>query len=121
VLTAGIINRKGRQHANTLAANAQAFEEASGKQCKYKVVPRRGGDATAVWAATETAEKVTACESICMQFSGSPASFAPGGRGSTPGPTVRCAFSAERTSIRQPCTSFGLNGEGVSGGKCGRR
>lgn len=42
----------------------QAFEEASGKQCKYKVAPRRGGDATAVWAATETAEKVcpTCCE-----------------------------------------------------------
>jgi UDP-glucose 4-epimerase len=36
----------------------KAFEDASGKKCKYKVVPRRGGDATAVWAATETAEKV---------------------------------------------------------------
>ena len=39
----------------------QAFEEASGKKCRYKVAPRRGGDATAVWAATETAEKVSAC------------------------------------------------------------
>jgi UDP-glucose 4-epimerase len=39
----------------------QAFEEASGKKCRYKVAPRRGGDATAVWAATETAEKVGSC------------------------------------------------------------
>jgi hypothetical protein len=42
-------------HATT---SAQAFEEASGRKCKYKIAPRRGGDATAVWAATETAEKV---------------------------------------------------------------
>lgn len=42
-------------HATT---PAQAFEEASGRKCKYKIAPRRGGDATAVWAATETAEKV---------------------------------------------------------------
>ena len=35
----------------------QAFEAASGKEVKYKLVPRRGGDSVAVWAATETAEK----------------------------------------------------------------
>ena len=36
----------------------QAFEEASGKEVKYQIKPRRPGDAAAVWAATETAEKV---------------------------------------------------------------
>ena len=35
----------------------QAFETASGKDVKYKLVPRREGDSVAVWAATETAEK----------------------------------------------------------------
>ena len=35
----------------------QAFEEASGKTVKYKLVPRRQGDSVAVWAATETAEQ----------------------------------------------------------------
>jgi UDP-glucose 4-epimerase len=44
-----------------LATCVQAFEEASGKKCRYKIVPRRGGDATAVWAATETAAKVGSC------------------------------------------------------------
>ena len=38
-------------------AYLQAFEKASGKECKHKLVPRRGGDAQAVWAATEVAEK----------------------------------------------------------------
>ena len=36
----------------------QAFEEASGREVKYNIKPRRPGDAAAVWAATETAEKV---------------------------------------------------------------
>lgn len=36
----------------------QAFEEASGRKVKCEVKPRRPGDAAAVWAATETAEKV---------------------------------------------------------------
>ena len=36
----------------------QAFEEASGRKVKYEIKPRRPGDAAAVWAATETAEKV---------------------------------------------------------------
>ena len=35
----------------------QAFENASGKEVKIKMAPRRGGDSVAVWAATETAEK----------------------------------------------------------------
>ena len=35
----------------------QAFEKASGKEVKYKLADRRGGDTEAVWAATETAEK----------------------------------------------------------------
>ncbi len=35
----------------------QAFEKASGKKVNHKIVPRRGGDSTAVYAATETAEK----------------------------------------------------------------
>lgn len=37
--------------------NAQAFEEASGLKVKTKLVGRRPGDAAAVWAATETAER----------------------------------------------------------------
>lgn len=37
---------------------AQAFDKASGKKCNYKVVPRRAGDAGAVWGATEKAERV---------------------------------------------------------------
>ena len=40
-----------------LLAHAQAFEQASGKEVKYKLVDRRAGDSVAVWAATETAEK----------------------------------------------------------------
>ena len=40
------------------ALNVQAFEEASGRRVKYEIKPRRPGDAAAVWAATETAEKV---------------------------------------------------------------
>lgn len=35
----------------------QAFEKASGKKVNYKIAPRRGGDSTAVYAATETAER----------------------------------------------------------------
>ena len=38
-------------------ALVQAFEKASGKKVNHKIVPRRGGDSTAVYAATETAEK----------------------------------------------------------------
>lgn len=34
----------------------QAFEKASGKTVNHKIVPRRAGDSTAVYAATETAE-----------------------------------------------------------------
>lgn len=37
---------------------AQAFESASGRTVKYNIKLRRDGDAAAVWAATETAEKV---------------------------------------------------------------
>ncbi len=36
----------------------QAFEKASGKKVNTKLVARRPGDAEAVWAATETADKV---------------------------------------------------------------
>ena len=36
----------------------QAFEAASGEEVKHKLVPRRAGDSVAVWAATETAERV---------------------------------------------------------------
>lgn len=35
----------------------QAFEKASGKTVKHKIVARRGGDSSAVFAATETAER----------------------------------------------------------------
>lgn len=35
----------------------QAFEKASGKKVNYKIVARRGGDSSAVYAATETAER----------------------------------------------------------------
>lgn len=35
----------------------QAFEKASGKKVNYKIVPRRGGDSSAVYAATETAKR----------------------------------------------------------------
>lgn len=48
----------GYGHLRNCIPDTQAFEEASGKKCRYKVAPRRGGDATAVWAATETAEQV---------------------------------------------------------------
>ena len=36
----------------------QAFEKASGKTVAVKKVARRSGDAEAVWAATETAERI---------------------------------------------------------------
>jgi len=36
----------------------QAFEKASGKKVNTKLVARRPGDAEAVWAATQTADKV---------------------------------------------------------------
>lgn len=35
----------------------QAFEKASGKEVKHKIVARRGGDSSAVYAATETAKR----------------------------------------------------------------
>lgn len=35
----------------------KAFEEASGKKVEYKIMERRAGDSTAVWAGTEKAEK----------------------------------------------------------------
>ena len=37
---------------------SQAFEKASGKKVNTKLVGRRPGDAEAVWAATDTADKV---------------------------------------------------------------
>ena len=47
----------------------QAFEEASGRKVKYEVKPRRPGDAAAVWAATETAEKVQSLPTRRLSFS----------------------------------------------------
>lgn len=41
----------------TSVPSVQAFEKASGKTVNHKIVPRRGGDSTAVYAATETAVK----------------------------------------------------------------
>jgi hypothetical protein len=38
----------------------KAFEEASGKKVEHKIMERRAGDSTAVWAGTEKAEKVSA-------------------------------------------------------------
>lgn len=35
----------------------KAFEEASGKKVEYKIMEKRPGDSTAVWAATEVAER----------------------------------------------------------------
>ncbi|CAK0787697.1 UDP-glucose 4-epimerase Uge1 [Coccomyxa viridis] len=47
----------GTGTGSTVLEMIKAFEEASGKTVKYKLVPRRQGDSVAVWAATETAEQ----------------------------------------------------------------
>jgi len=47
----------GTGTGSTVIEMIKAFEKASGKKVNYKVVPRRGGDSTAVYAATETAKK----------------------------------------------------------------